>query len=137
MESYVVTPSGDLKRISDDLDPAALTAYGDWIEQGENDFEPISERLDALNDAIGEGWCPSRIVQGELKHLNDVLSGYHCAKYPCETRQTLNDAEADLATWQTLSEAARDAIIKADERADAEAAARRKALEEINQRKRR
>jgi hypothetical protein len=127
MRSYVVTPNGHLKRISNDIDPVALAAYGDRLDQAEKDLVPLRARLDALNDATYEGWCPSRIVQGELSHLNDVLTSYHLAKYPAETVQTLNDATADLATWQTLSPDARDAIWKADEQAVAELAARREA----------
>jgi hypothetical protein len=120
----------------DDFTPEKLTAYGDWLEQGERDFGPISERLDALNDAMfDEDWCPSFDFKYELKHLNDVLGGYHCAKYLKETRQTLDGAEADLARWRTLPQPARDAIIEADERAEAELAARRKTAKEITERK--
>lgn len=109
-----------------------------WLAQqakGAEDFGPILERLEALNDAIDEGWCPSRAVKNELNHLNNVIAPYHVGKYPNETRQTLNDAEADLATWQTLPPAARNDIIEADKRAEAELVARRKARQEAITRK--
>ena len=111
-------------------DDFTLEAVSRWAEQSfaaDEDFEPIVERLDTLIYAILEGWCPSRIVKNELDHLTDVLSSYHLAKYPAATRQTINDAEADLATWQTLSPAARDVIWKADEQAEADLVARQKA----------
>ncbi|MGY4295137.1 hypothetical protein ACVWXN_003232 [Bradyrhizobium sp. i1.4.4] len=117
------------------ITPEERQAYYDQLDKGAEDFEPIRARLNALNDAIDNGWCPSRIVKNEIGHLNDVLTAYHVGKYPNETRQTLNDAEADLATWHTLSESARDAIIAADERAEAELDARRKARQEASARK--
>lgn len=123
------------EQFGDDLTPEALTAWGDRLEQAEKDLVPIQERLDALNNALADGWCPSRLVQGELDHLNNVLTAYHARKYLSEIVQTLDDAEADFAAWETLSEAARDAIIEANERAEADLAARRKAREEASARK--
>jgi hypothetical protein len=135
MKSYVVTPSGDLKRISDDHDPAALAAYGDWLEQGERDLVPIQERLDALSFALAEGWCPPRVIENEIDHLNSVIAPYHCAKYLNETLRTLQDGEADLAIWQQMPPAARDERWAERDRADAEAAERRKARQEAVARK--
>ena len=119
----------------DDFTPEALDRWSEHLDQAEKDFAPISERLDALNDAIDDGWCPSRVVKGEIKRLNDVLTAYHVGKYLKDTCETLDQAEADFATWQTLSPAARDAIKEADERAEAESAARRKARQEAIARK--
>jgi hypothetical protein len=134
MRSYAVTPNGHLQRISNDIDPVALAAYGDRLDQAEKDLVPLRARLDALNDATYEGWCPSRIVQGELDHLNDVLDKYHVRKYLETIRSDLDVAEADLASWHTLTPAARDEIWKADERAEAELAARREAEALLKQR---
>jgi hypothetical protein len=118
------------------ITPEQTKAWEDQQARGERDFGPISERLDALNEAIwNEGWCPSHDLKYELKHLNNVITAYHVGKYPKETRQTLDDAEAEIATWRTLSEAARDEIIAADERAEAEMAERRKARQAASARK--
>jgi hypothetical protein len=117
------------------IPPEETAAWHARLKKAEEDLPPLMTRLDALNEAIDDGWCPSRIVKNELSHLFDVLNAYHLRKYPTETRQTLDDAEAELATWRTLSEAARDEIWKADERADAEAAERRKARQEAVARK--
>lgn len=134
MRSYVVTPDGHLQRISNGIDPVALAAYGDRLDQAEKDLVPLRARLDSLNDGIDEGWCPSRIVQGELSHLNDVLDKYHVAKYLKTIRRDIDDAEAELATWRTLSADARDVIWKADEQAEADLAARREAEAILKQR---
>ena len=117
------------------ITPEQRQAWQDQQAKGAEDFEPIMQRLDALSDAIDNGWCPSRSIKNELNHLNSVITAYHVGKYPRETRQTLDDAEADLAAWQTISPAARDAIKEADERAEAEAATRRKARQEAVARK--
>jgi hypothetical protein len=117
------------------IPPEQTAAWHARLEKAEEDLPPLTTRLDALNEAIDDGWCPSRIVKNELSHLDDVLNAYHLRKYPAETRQTLDDGEAELATWQTLSEAARDAIIEANERAEAELVARRKAIQEARARK--
>jgi hypothetical protein len=135
MKSYVVTPNGDLKRISNEIDPTALAAYYDWLEKGEQDFVPIKARLDALTYAMAEGWCPTRMIDAEIDHLDRVITGYHCAKYLNETLQTLQDAEADWAAWQQMSPAARDERWNERDRANAEAAERRKAREEAVARK--
>ena len=118
----------------DDFSREALTQWGDALDQAERDLPPFTERLDALNDAIEEGWCPSRIVQSELDHLNGVLCAYHLRKYRDVVVATLNDATADFATWQTLTPAQRDEIIAADERAEAERLARREAENKLRQR---
>lgn len=109
----------------------------DWAEAHFDDenLGPIGERVKTLNAAIDGGWCPSRMVKSDLVHLSGVLTSYHLARYPAETLQTLDDAEAEFATWQTLPEAARDAIIEANERAEADLAARRKARQEAIARK--
>jgi hypothetical protein len=96
----------------DDFTPEILAQLADKHEQAERDFEPINQRLNMLNDAVDDGWRPSRIVQGELNHLNSVISAYHVGKYPTETRQTLDDAEADLARWCQMTPDARDEIWK-------------------------
>ena len=109
------------------IPPEETAAWHARLEKAEEDLPSLMTRLDALNEAIGEGWCPSRIVKNELSRLDNVLNAYHLRKYPTETRQTLVDAELELATWQTLSPTERDAVWEADERAEAEIAARRKA----------
>jgi hypothetical protein len=118
----------------EDFTPDKLTAYGDWLEKGERDFIPIRERLDALTYAMAEGWCPPRMIENEIDHLNDVVSGYHCAKYLNETLQTLQDAEADWAAWQQMSPAARNERWDEHDRANAEAAERREVAAQISQR---
>jgi hypothetical protein len=117
------------------IPPEETAAWHARLEKAEKDLPPLMTRLDAVNEAIDDGWCPSRIVRNEIEHLNDVLSAFHLRKYSAETRQTLDDAEADLATWRTLSTDARDEIWKADERAEADLAARRKARQEAGARK--
>jgi hypothetical protein len=118
-----------------DIDPAALAGYGDWLEKGEQDFIPISERLDALAYAMADGWCPARAIEAEIDHLNSVLTGYHCAKYLNETLRTLQDAEADLARWRALSPDQRREIEDANARAKAEEAARYDAARKFDKRK--
>ncbi|MGY4376189.1 hypothetical protein ACVWZ3_003828 [Bradyrhizobium sp. i1.3.6] len=44
------------------ITPEERQAYYDQLDKGAEDFEPIRARLNALNDAIDNGWCPSRIV---------------------------------------------------------------------------
>jgi hypothetical protein len=129
MKSYIVTPNGDLKRISDDIDPIALTAWGDKLEQGERDLVPIQERLDALTYALADGWCPPRVIENEIDHLNNVVSKYHVAKYLNETLRTLQDGEADLVIWQQMPPPARDERWAERDRANAEAAERRESRE--------
>ena len=119
----------------DDFTPEVVQRMADQHEQAEKDLVPIRKRIDALNEAIfEEDWCPSRVVQGELSHLNNVLNKYHVAKYLEAIRQTLDDAEADLARWRKLSPAAQTEIVEADERAEAERAEWRQKQAEISKR---
>ena len=132
---YVFTSNGDLQEISGNLDPEKLTAWGDALDATEQALPPIRERLDALNDAMAdEDWCPPRVIEGELAHLDSVLSGYHLRKYMKDVLALLDEAEADLATWRALSPAARDERWAEWERAEAERAARRQAEAQLRAR---
>jgi hypothetical protein len=116
------------------LTPEKLTAYGDWIEQGETDLVPIQKRLDALTCALAEDWCPPRVIENEIDHLNIVISGRYVAKYLKEILSTLQDGEADLALWQQMTPAQRDERRNEREREKAEANERREARAQINER---
>jgi hypothetical protein len=130
MKSYVIDANGNLKRVSNEIDPIALTAWYDKIEQGEADLPPIRERLDALLDALyDEGWTPLRTVRNEIEHLDNVISGHFLAKYLAETLTTLDCAEIDLASWRNLAPDKKRGLAEAHDRAEAELAARRKARE--------
>jgi hypothetical protein len=122
------------KEFCDRIPPEETNAWYDRLKKAEADLPAIQLRLDALVDSMDDGWCPPRVVQGELSHLNDVMSKFHLRKYTAETLQTLVDAEADLARWQTLSEAERDAIWAADEAAEAELVARRAVEQQLRKR---
>jgi hypothetical protein len=69
----------------------------------------------------------SLVIENELSHLHDVLSGYHLRKYMKDVLSLLQEAEADLAIWQQMTEAQRDDRWNGRERDKAEAAERRKA----------
>jgi hypothetical protein len=109
-------------------DPVARTAWFDKLEQGERDLIPIQERLDALTGAQAEGWTPTRVVENELGHLNNVICGRYVAKYLADILSTLQEAEADLATWPGQ----RAERLAAREREEAEAEERRQKQAEIS-----
>jgi hypothetical protein len=109
VSQLIIAPDGEAKLISNEIDPAALTAYYDHIEAAERDLPPIKERLDALTDAMADGWCPSRVLENELEHLDQVLSAYHFNKYRDDVMSLLGQGEADLLIWRLLTEEQRDA----------------------------
>jgi hypothetical protein len=119
-----------------ELTQAEIDRHSGWLHQGEADLPPIRQRLDALLDAMyDEGWTPFRTVRNEIEHLGNVLAGHFVAKYRAETLTTLDAAEIDLASWRKLSPDKQRELVEADERADAEAAERRKATQELTERK--
>jgi hypothetical protein len=117
----------------DDCTPESVQRLADARDQAAEHLPAIRQRIDALRDAMDdEDWCP--LIENELDHLHRALSPYHLSRYLKDALATLQEAEADLAIWRTLSQAARDERWDARERADAEAAERRKAAAQISQR---
>src|ERR1700743_232935 len=110
-----------------ELTPEKLTAYGDRLEQAEADLPAIRARISALYHAmIEDGWTPPGVVCAPLDNLNRGLSAWLAAERSKYVRETLEDAEADLATWQQMTPAQRDQRLADFERKNVEAAERRK-----------
>jgi hypothetical protein len=118
-----------------ELTPEKLTAYGDRLEQAEADLPAIRTRISALYHAmIEDGWTPPGAVCAPLDNLNRGLSAWLAAERSKYVRETLEDAEADLATWQQMTPAQRDQRLADFERKNVEAAERRKAEAVLKQR---
>jgi hypothetical protein len=92
----------------------------------------ISQRIDALYDALDEGWCAPRGIENQIDHLHRALSPYHLSRYLKDALATLQEAEADLAIWQRMTEAQRDECWAEHERDEAERAERRQKAAEIS-----
>lgn len=122
------------EQFGDDWTPESVQRLADATDQGERDVAPIEERLNTLNDAMAEGWTPTRVIENELDHLGNVLSPYHLSRYLTEARVTLQDAEADLVSWQRMTPVQRDQRCTEREREQAALAARREAEAQLRQR---
>jgi hypothetical protein len=131
-----------LKKLSEFIEPTFPEQNGDdfapekmhaALDKAAQDLVPIHDRLDALNSALGEGWCAPRVIENEVDHLANVISTYHLSRYLADTLATLQDAEADLATWQRMTPTQRDERWSEREHEKAEAAERRKERAQINE----
>jgi hypothetical protein len=118
----------------DDWSPESVRRLADVRDQAAEALPAIRQRIDALRDALDEGWLPPRVIKNEIDHLHRVLSPYHLSRYLTDALATLQEAEADLAVWQTLSPGARSERWAEWERAEAEAEQRRKQAAEISAR---
>jgi chromosome segregation ATPase len=119
-------------QFGDDWSPECVQRLVDAEEEAERDLIPIQERLDNLSYALAEGWCPTRVIENELDHLNSVISAYQVRKYLREVLATLQDGEADLVAWQRMTPAQRVQRRAEREREEAKAAERRKKQAEIS-----
>jgi len=124
-------------QFGDDWSSASVQRLVDAEEKGERELIPIQERIDALTFAEAEGWTPIRSIENQLGHLRNVICGRYVAKYLKDILQTLQEAEADLAIWQQMTEAQRDERWDARERDKIEAEERRKQIRELEDRKNR
>jgi hypothetical protein len=124
-----------IKKLSEFL--AGLTQekidrLADARDQAAEALPAIRQRIDALRDAIDEGWLPPRGIEGQIKHLHGALSAYHLSRYLADALATLDEAEADLAIWQRMTDAQRDERLAEREREKTAAHERRKKQAEIS-----
>jgi hypothetical protein len=114
-------------QFGDDFTAEVVQRLADARDQAAEHLPAIRQRIDALYDALDDGWCAPRGIENQLGHLHRVLSPYHLSRYLKDAIETLQEAEADLATWRQMTEAQREERWAKHERDDAEAAERRKA----------
>ncbi|QIG92088.1 hypothetical protein [Bradyrhizobium sp. 6(2017)] len=118
----------------DDFTAEVVQRLADARDDGERNLVPIQKRLGVLSFALSEGWCPPRVIENEIDHLNRVVSAYHLSRYLTDVLATLQEAEADLAIWQRTTPAQRDDRLSKREREKAEAAERARTRAHIYER---
>jgi len=127
-----------LKKLSEfvaELTPEAVQRLADARDRSSEHLPAIRQRLDALRDAIDDDWCAPRGIENQIGHLYRALSPHHLSRYLKDALAALNEAEADLAIWQQMTEAQRDERWDERKRDKIEAEERRAALRAIEDRK--
>jgi chromosome segregation ATPase len=119
------------------LDSLTQEDINNWSarqDKAEDELPAIRERIEKLYAAIDDGWAPLRTVHAPLDNLDRGLSVWLVAERSKYVRQTLEEAEADLAAWRRMSPHEQQERVSANERDEAERLARREAAAQISQR---
>jgi len=116
----------------DDCTPESVQRLAGARDKAAEHLPAIRQRIDALYDALDGGWCAPRVIENQLGHLHRALSPYHLSRYLKNALATLTEAEADLASWQQMTESQQSERWAEHERDEAERAERRQKAAEIS-----